>query len=171
MAKRPSTTRPAPEQSSSGGARLRHRHLRALLLVLAGAVSAAAVFASGYVVGNGQNPRTPGNAPVVTVALTGTAVAPRARARLEVWHARGGNRPLTLSVVGLPKLPPHSYYEVDLVPDGRPWESCGTFRVTSAFQAVTLTLNAPHALRNGDTWVVTRQAQGREGGVTALRQA
>lgn len=170
MAKRPSTTRPAPERSSSAGARLRHRHLRALLLVLAGTISAAAVFASGYAVGNGQNPSTPGNAPVITVALAGTAVAPRARARLEVWHARGGNRPLTLTVVGLPGLPPHTYYEVDLVPDGKPWESCGTFRVASAWQPVTLTLNAPHALRNGDTWVVTRQVRGREGGVAALRQ-
>ena len=105
-----------------------------------------------------------------TVALTGTTVAPHARARLEVWHARGGNRPLTLNVMGLPKLPPHTYYEVDLVPSGQPSESCGTFRVASASEAVTLTLNAPHALRTGDSWVVTREVQGRKGGVTALRQ-
>lgn len=172
MADRTSTTRPAPERSSSGrsGARPRDRPERALFLVLAGAAAAAAVFASGYAAGNGGNPSASGNAPVVTVALTGTAVAPRARARLEVWHARGGNQPVRLSVVGLPPLPPHTYYELDLVPVGRPWESCGTFRVASAVQAVTLTLNAPHALRKGDTWVVMRQTRGREDGVTALRQ-
>ena len=104
-----------------------------------------------------------------TLALRGTSVAPHARGRLEVWHARGGNWPLTLSVVGLPKLPPHTYYEVDLVHGGKPWESCGTFRIASASHAVTLTLNAPRAVRKGDSWVVTREAPGGERSVTALR--
>jgi len=106
---------------------------------------------------------------VRTVALRGTSVAPHARARLEVWHARGGNWPLTLSVVGMPKLPPHTYYEVDLVHGGKPWESCGMFRIASPSHAVTLTLNAPRALQKGDSWVVMRQARDREGGVIALR--
>lgn len=152
-------------------ARVRHRHERALLLLLAAALSIAAVFVSGYAVGDHRGGSAPRNAVVRTLALSGTSVAPHARARLEVWPARGGNWPLTLSVMGLPKLPPHTYYEVDLVHGGKPWESCGTFRITSAAHAVTLTLNAPRAFRKGDSWVVTRQALGREGGVTALRPA
>ena len=36
---------------------------------------------------------------------------------------------MTLTVVGLPKLPPHNYYEVYLVRDGKLSGSCGTFRV------------------------------------------
>ena len=108
---------------------------------------------------------------VRTVALRGTSIAPKAHATLEVRRARGGNRPLMLSVVGLPKLPPRNYYEVDLVRGGKPWQSCGTFRTASALHAVTLTLNAPFALQKGDTWVVTRQVQDREGGVVALRRA
>jgi hypothetical protein len=149
-------------------ARVRHRHERALLLLLAG-LSIGAVFASGYAVGAHRGGSAPRNGVVRTLALRGTSVAPHARAKLEVWHARGGNWPLTLSVVGLPKLPPHTYYEVDLVDGGKPWESCGTFRTASASHTVTLTLNAPRALRKGDSWVVTREALGREGGVTALR--
>ena len=150
--------------------RFRHPQKRGLLLVV-GALSISVVFVSGYAAGGRRGESAPRSAIVRTVALRGTSVAPRARATLEVLRARDGNRPLTLSVVGLPKLPPRRYYEVDLVHGGKPWESCGAFRVASAFHAVTLTLNASLALQKGDTWVVTRQAQDREGGVIALRQA
>jgi hypothetical protein len=159
------------ETQSVGVMRLRQRRSvkRPLLLLLAAAISIAAVFVSGYAVGDHPGGSAPRDAVARTRALRGTSVAPNARARLEVWHARSGNWPMTLSVVGLPKLPPDTYYEVDLVRDGRPWRSCGTFRIASASHAVTLTLNSPYALRKGDSWVVTRQALGREGGVTALR--
>lgn len=105
-----------------------------------------------------------------TLPLRGTSVAPRARARLEVWPPQGGNWPITLRVVGLPTLPPHTYYELDLVRDNKSWQPCGTFRLASSSPAVTLTLNAPVAFRKGDSWIVTRQTQGRAGGATALRQ-
>jgi hypothetical protein len=150
---------------------------RALLILAAAVLSVAAVFVSGYAVGVHRGGSAPGNAVVRTLVLRGTSVAPHARARLEIGPARDANWPITLSVIGLPKSPPHTYYEVDLARDGKPWKSCGTFRAPSASHAVTLTLNAPFALRKGDTWVVTRQSGrqggvtvGREGGVTALRQ-
>jgi hypothetical protein len=142
-----------------------------VLLLLGGALAIAALFVSGHAVGDHRGGSAAKSAIVRTVALRGTSVAPHAHARLEVWRARGGNWPLTLRVVGLPKLPPRTYYEVDLVRTGKPWESCGTFRIASAFPAVTLTLNAPGALRKGDSWIVTRQTQGPESGVTALRPA
>jgi hypothetical protein len=77
---------------------------------------------------------------------------------------------MTLSVVGLPKLRPHTYYEVYLVRHGRPWGSCGTFRVGgSPDQPVTVTLSAPYSLRKGDSWVVTRPGRGgTEPGTTVL---
>lgn len=132
-------------------------------------LSIAPVFGLGYALGDQRGGNAPGNAVVRTVVLSGTSVAPRARARLEVWRPRRGNSPLTLSVVGLPKLPRHTYYEVDLVHGGKRPESCGTFRIASASHAVIVTLNAPLAPRKGDSWVVTRQAQGRERGVAVLR--
>lgn len=129
----------------------------------------SAVFVLGYAVAGRGGRIAARKAVARTLVLRGTSVAPHARARLEVWHARGGNWPLTLSVVGLPILPSRTYYEVDLVHGGK-WESCGTFRIAGASDAVTLTLNAPRAIWKGDSWVVTRQVRGREGGVTVLRQ-
>ena len=158
------------EASSVGVARLRQLIVkRRPLLLLAAAFSIVAVFVLGYAVGDHRGGSTSPHALVRTLALRGTSVAPHARATLEVWTARRGNLPMTLSVVGLPKLPPHTYYEVDLVRGGKPFGSCGTFRIARPSLAVTLKLNAPFALRKGDSWVVTRQAIGREGGVTALR--
>jgi hypothetical protein len=76
---------------------------------------------------------------------------------------------MTLSVVGLPKLPAHTYYEVYLVRDGKPWGSCGTFRVDGSSR-LSLTLNAPYSLEKGDSWVVTRPGPaGEEPGKTVLR--
>jgi hypothetical protein len=164
---------PAPrlqKAPSVGVVRLRQRRVvnRRPLLLLATAVSILAVFVFGYAVGDHRGGSAP-HVPVRTLALRGTSVAPHARATLEVWNDQRGNLPMTLSVVGLPKLPPHTYYEVDLVRGGKPWGSCGTFRIARPSLAVTLKLNAPFALRKGDSWVVTRQVIGREKGITALR--
>jgi anti-sigma-K factor RskA len=143
---------------------------RRATLLLAAALSILAVFAAGYGVANHRNGGGgASSATVATLALTGTSNAPRARATLEVWKARAGNWPMTLSVAGLPRLAPHRYYEVYLVRNGRPWGSCGTFRVDGT-GAVKLTLNAPYSLRTGDSWVVTRPGpNGSEPGSTVLR--
>lgn len=169
--RRPELAARLQKATSVGVVRLgRHRFVkRRQLLLLAAAFSIVAVFVLGYAVGDRRGGSTPSHALLRTLTLRGTSVAPHARATLEVWNARRGNLPITLSVVGLPKLPPHTYYEVDLVRGGKPFGSCGTFRIARPSLTVTLTLNAPFALRKGDSWVVTRQAIGREGGVTALR--
>lgn len=141
---------------------------RPVLLLLAAALSTVAIFAAGYAVANQRGGSGKAAVPARLLALRGTSIAPHARATLEVWHSRAGNWPMTLSVVGLPKLPARKYYYVYLVRDGRPWGSCGSFRVRGS-GAVTLTLNAPYPLQKGDSWVVTRAgANGSEPGKTVL---
>jgi hypothetical protein len=143
---------------------------RRAMLLLAAALSVAAVFAAGFAVGGNRSGSSKAALPAATLALKGTSIATRARGTLEVWHATNGNWPMTLSVVGLPKLPRHTYYEVYLVRNGKPWGSCGAFRVAGISRAVTLTFNAPYSLRKGDSWVVTRPARaGGEPGQTVLR--
>jgi hypothetical protein len=134
------------------------------LLLLAAALSIGVVFVAGYAVGG--RGKSSGSA-VALIGLKGTASAPQARATLEVWHGKDGNVPMTLSVEGLPE---HARYEVYLVRGGRPWGSCGAFRVAGSSKLLTLRLVAPYSLRKGDTWIVTRQVPGgSEPGKTVLR--
>lgn len=149
-------------------ARLRPRLTtkRRALLLIAAALSVAAVFAAGYGVGNRGGSATA--TPVAQLSLKGTSLAPRAHATLDVWSARSGNWPMTLSVTGLPKLPTRTYYEVYLVRNGKPWGSCGTFRAGGS-GTLTVKLNAPYSLRTSDSWVVTRAPVGGEPGATVLQ--
>jgi hypothetical protein len=139
------------------------------MLLLAAALAIFVVFLAGYAVGNGRNGKSAG--PVRAIALQGTYPVPQATATLEVWQSHAGNWPMTLHVTGLPKLKPHRYYEVYLVRNGKPWGSCGTFRIVgSPEQPVKVTLTAPYTLRKGDSWIVTRPgAGGVEPGQTVLR--
>ena len=141
---------------------------RRALVLLAAALSVAVVFFAGYAVrGGGSNAKS--SNPVVSLHLKGTSALPKAQATLEVWKARNGNWPMTLSVLGLPKLANHGYYEVYLVRHGQPWGLCGTFRGAGSSTALTVTLNAPYSLHKGDSWVVTRpNAGGVEPGQTVL---
>jgi hypothetical protein len=170
----PPSLRKAPSFGGGRVFRLQQRRgvKRRALVLIAAAVSVGAVFAAGYGVADnrgGHGTATP--LPATILALKGTAVAPKgARATLEVWHSRDGNWPMTLSVVGLAKLPRHTYYEVYLVRNGRPWGLCGTFRVAGSSRPLILTLNAPYSLQKGDSWIVTRPgAGGSEPGRTVLR--
>lgn len=151
---------------------LRQRRVvkRRALVLLAAALSVAVVFFAGYAVRGGGSSGAV-QAPPQLLSLKGTPLAPNARATLAVWHARSGNWPMRLSVAGLPKLPPHTFYEVYLVRNGKPWASCGAFRITSSSPgAVTLSFNAPYVLQKGDSWVVTRAGgDGSEPGRTVLR--
>lgn len=143
---------------------------RRALVLLAAALSVVAVFFAGYAVRGGGSSAAKAENPVASLALRGTSALPHARATLAVWRSRGGNWPMTLSVVGLPKLANHGYYEVYLVRNGRPWGLCGSFRGAGSSQGLTVTLNAPYSLRTGDSWVVTRPtANGNEPGQTVLR--
>jgi hypothetical protein len=141
---------------------------RRTLALLAAALMVAFVFFAGYAVANLRNGSgKPTAAGIFT--LKGTALEPRARASLVLWHPNDGNWPMTLNVVGLSKLPPRTYYEVYLVRDGQILGSCGSFRVSGPHSALTLKLTAPYPLRQGDTWVVTRQGPGTtEPGKTVL---
>jgi hypothetical protein len=133
----------------------RSRH-RVLLLAAALAV-VAAVFLAGYITGNG----TSGAAPARTLSLVGTRAAPGALASLQIDHADdSGNWPIKISVTGLPKLPPHGYYTVFLVRNGKLIAPCGYFVVASHSTGESLWLNAPYALQAHDTWVVTKQMAG-----------
>jgi hypothetical protein len=140
------------------------------LMLLAAAVAVAAVFAAGYGVGNRGSGKS--TAAPQTLSLRGTAQAARARATLEVWPSKDGNVPMTLHVVGLRRLPPHSYYDVYLVRGGqvKPWGLCGTFRVGRSSRVLRLNFNAPYSHQKGDSWVVTRPGPGgSEPGTTVLR--
>jgi Anti-sigma-K factor rskA len=161
----------APTLATTLGRKRRAVKPRAMML-LAAALAVAIVFLAGYIVANkgGGTASTTRNKPVEELALKGTSAAPGAQAALQVWHSRNGNWPMTLNVEGLPKLPAGSEYEVYLVRNGRPWGSCGTFRVISSRDTVTVTLNAPYSLRPGDSWVVTRaRPGGAEPGQTMLQ--
>jgi hypothetical protein len=148
-------------------ARRRRRRPRALVL-LAAALCLALVFFAGYVVGNNGG-GTSTSAPLKELKLKGTSLAPKAQAVLDVWHPSDGNWPMKLTVVGLPKLPARTYYEVYVVRHGQILGSCGSFRVRG-HHAVTLRMNAPYPLEPGDSWVVTRlTAGGVEPGNAVLR--
>jgi len=162
-----------PKLGLTMGKRRRNAKPRALLL-LAAALAIFVVFFAGYGVGNhggGKN----SSSTVLAQALVGTRLAPQAEGALRVGSSKdGSNWPMTLSVVGLERLPPHDYYEVYLVRDGKiqRWGRCGIFRVGDSGTAggVTVTLTSPYPLQKGDAWVVTRPgARGTEPGQTVLR--
>jgi hypothetical protein len=168
----PAKLRNAPG-SDPGVVRLQRRRVvkRRGLLLLAAALSIVVVFAAGYAVSNSRQSGGASSASDLakTVRLAGTRFAPNAKATLDVWEPQAGNWPMTLSVVGLKRLPAHDYYYVYLVRDGKPWAPCGAFRVASSSQTLILTLNAPYKLRKGDTWVVTRPTHRGEPGSTVMR--
>jgi hypothetical protein len=138
------------------------------LLLLAASLALLLIFLGGYAVGNRKGSD---KSATVSLELRGTSAVRRgARASLEVWHRKDGNWPMTLTAIGLPKLPPHNYYEVYLIRDGQLSGSCGTFRVTHAGRPVTVSLNSPYTLDKGDSWIVTRPGPGGvEPGKTVLR--
>jgi hypothetical protein len=166
---------PKLEEGPSLGMTLQRRRAvkRRAMLLLAAALAVFAVFFAGYGVGNhGSGKKTGG--PVIAEALKGTSRASQAEGALRVWSSKDGNNwPMTLTVVGLPKLPPHNYYEVYLLRDGKiqGWGLCGAFSVGgSNASEVTVTLTSPYPLEKGDSWVVTRPgAGGTEPGQTVLR--
>jgi N-acetylmuramoyl-L-alanine amidase len=163
-----------PSLSMSMGQKKRRGGVKQRAMVLlAAAIVVVMIFIGGYLANQGGG--TSSLSPVAfKQALHGTKLAPSAEGTLEVWNASGGNWPMTLTAVGLPKLPPHTYYEVYLVRHGKPWGSCGAFRVTSGNTqgAVRVTLTAPYSLKKGDSWVVTRPGHGgADPGPTVLKPA
>jgi hypothetical protein len=130
-----------------------------VLLIAAALVVVGLAFLGGYLSGNGGgNGLSSGS----VLKLSGTGAAPAALASLHIQPVdAAGNWPMKLAATGLPKLPPHGYYTVWLVRNGKPWASCGAFVVAGANRAVSVWLNAPYRLEKGDSWVVTKQLPGR----------
>jgi hypothetical protein len=149
-----------------GGPRRRRVQRRVALLAAAVMVLVLA-FLAGYIAANRG-----GVSGAHTLELVGTPQAPRALASLQVQAADpAGNWPMTLSATGLPRLPRHGYYEVFLTRNGKVFAPCGTFLVKSASGGVSVKLNAPYDLRQGDGWVVTKQRLGaRQAGPVVLKQ-
>jgi hypothetical protein len=163
-----------PNLKMTTGKRGRGHIKQRAMVLLAAAILVFLVFIGGYVVANNSGGKSSkGRAPVVlSQALEGTALVPKAEGALEVWRSKdGSNWPMTLTVAGLPPLPPHRYYEVYLFRDGKIGGSCGSFRVgSSSTGPVTVTLTSPYELRKGDSWVVTRPGVGgTEPGSMVLR--
>jgi hypothetical protein len=148
--------------------RPRRGHRVALLAAALALVAVA--FLAGYITGNGNGE---GLASGTTLSLVGTKAAPNALASLRIQPVdAAGNWPMQISVTGLPTLPPHGYYTVYLVRNGKPIAPCGTFVVAGREHAASVWLNAPYELKPGDTWVVTRQMPGHhEAGPIVLRPA
>lgn len=141
-------------------ARRRRSGQRRVALLAAAIAVLAVVFVAGFAVGNSGN----GLVGTHTLKLVGTKQASGALASLVISNVdEAGNWPMKLSVTGLPKLPPHGYYEVYLTRNGKPLAPCGVFIVAGKAGAVSVHLNAPYNLRRNDSWVVTKQLPGNEG--------
>jgi Anti-sigma-K factor rskA, C-terminal len=143
---------------------------RGRVMLLAAAIAALLLaFLGGYVLGNGGGGTSATG--IRVLKLAGTRAAPHALASLEIQPVdAAGNWPMKLSVTGLPKLPARSYYEVYLIRNGKPWGSCGTFVVSGASRATSVSLNAPYRLKRGDSWVVTREPAGASAPGTVVLQ-
>jgi hypothetical protein len=156
-----------PQLGRVSAARRRQMKRRGMLL-LAATLAVVAVFFAGY----GVAQRGGGTNAVAQLALKGTPAAPGARATLALLPKRAGNWPMRLSVKGLPKLPAEQYYTVFLVRKGAGRLPCGTFVTAGGAGTLTVSLNAPYRLRQGDTWIVAREAPRDSGtGPTVLRPA
>jgi hypothetical protein len=147
-----------PTLALTMGRRRQPRLVQRRVMLLAAAIAVLALaFFGGYLAGNGH-----GVTAWKTLQLAGTRNAPSASASLQVEPVdAAGNWPMQLAVTGLPRLPAHSFYEVYLVRNGKPYAPCGTFVVSGGDAATTVSLNAPYRLHHGDSWIVTRVLRGQ----------
>jgi len=154
-----------PTLAMTLGRRGRRPVQRRVALLAAAIVVLLVAFLAGYITANDRT------ASGHLLRLQGTAAAPGAQASLRIQEVDpSGNWPMELAALGLPKLPAKTYYEVFLVRDGKIDAPCGSFKVRSATESVSVHLNAPYRLAAGDSWVVTRQRVGdRTPGTVVLK--
>jgi hypothetical protein len=124
-------------------------------LVLAAALALAA-FGAGYLVGD--TPEQAAFGQDFAFVMHGAGPASEASASVVVGHRdESGNWPMVMTVRELAALPEDARYELRLTREGRPSDSCGTFRVSG--DKTVVYLNAPYRLREYDGWVVTREGR------------
>ncbi len=119
------------------------------------AASAVAGVAIGRVAGHDGGFRS-----VVTKPMHGLAAAPAASAVIQVGaESTAGNRPLRMSVDGLPAAPQGGWYALYLTKNRVPIVPCGIFLIGKS-GAATVSLNAPGDLAEYDGWIVTAVTPG-----------
>jgi hypothetical protein len=122
-------------------------------LILAAAV-AAATFGGGYLIGHSKaKPSTFAARRIVPMHATGNGAAtPVGLVRVANTDS-AGNSALEFQVTGLAKQPTGSYYELWLTRHGKPWASCGMFRVQG--RTTTVRFSVPYRLSHYSGWIVT----------------
>lgn len=145
---------PAPEAAVVP---LPARRRRVGVLLIAAAV-AAVCFGSGYLLAD-QAHRSA--ARIVQVVSLQGAGQQDSFASLRVGSTdSNGNRPVQLTVTGLPQLANGSArYVLVLSQKGRPSSLCGTFKV-GANGPTTVSFSVPYAITKDTRWIVTEMAPG-----------
>jgi Anti-sigma-K factor rskA len=139
---------------------------RVRVALVAAAAVAAAAFGGGYLFGHSNASGTfasAHNVPMHAIAGAGT----QAVGLVKVGSIDSdGNWPLEMKVSGLPKQPAGDYYELWLTRHGKPFVSCGTFRIQG--KTATVRFSVPYKLSRYGGWVVTKVASGDEPGQTLM---
>jgi Anti-sigma-K factor rskA len=148
-----------PEQAEIIAFPLLPRRRAGAVLILAAAVAVAA-FGGGYLFGHSKaKPSAFATQRIVPMHAAGTGLAsPVALVKVAQPDANG-NTALDFQVTGLAKQPTGSYYELWLTRKGKPWASCGTFRVEG--RTTTVRFSVPYRLSRYSGWVVTGVTPGR----------
>lgn len=126
---------------------------RRYALALVAAALAAALFASGYLLGG----RSDDVQAVRVIPMAGVNDGRGASASIDLLpQDESGNWPLNVVLRGLePSRDRQDFYELWLTRDGKLADSCGRFTIHSG--RTTVTLSVPYGLKRYDGWVVTRR--------------
>ena len=129
------------------------------LLILAAAVAVAA-FGGGYLFGHSKaKPSAFATRWIVPMHAVGSGARSSVALIKVASPDANGNTALQVQVTGLAKQPTGSYYELWLTRKGRPWASCGIFRIEG--RTTTVRFSVPYRLSRYSGWVVTGVTPGR----------
>jgi hypothetical protein len=113
------------------------------------AAAASAALALGLVFFEGS-----GSDALAARSMHGVGHAAAATALIKVGNNdRDGNRPLELTVQGLPALPHNHWYQLYLTRKDKPRVLCGIFQTSPSGRA-RVSMNAPADLNEYDGWIV-----------------
>jgi hypothetical protein len=117
------------------------------MLGIAAAASAALALGLALLEGSGSDT-------IAARSMHGVGSAAAASALIQIGNNdRDGNRPLELTVQGLPALPHNRWYELYLTRKDKPKILCGIFQ-TSRSGSARVSMNAPADLNEYDGWIV-----------------